>query len=419
MPDTPTLPLWAGRAVALVGILLVALSLRTAVAAISPIVSQIRFDLTLDSVGLGVIGSLPPVAFALSGFFGAALAKRIGLERLLVVSLVVTSVGQVVRSLAPTYWLLLGGSVLVFAGVGIANILLPPIVKRYFPDRQALLTSVYAALITISAAAPAAFAAPIADGAGWRVSVGIWAVISLAAIAPWTIVLLQHRRERLAATAADEAPEFAEPSAALLGRVSHSRTAKTLAVMFSVTGFHVYACFAWLPQILEDTTGATPAQAGTLLALYSVVALPSALIVPVLAARLRNVGVLLQIGVLFFLAGYLGLLLAPTFAPWLWMVLVGLGPLLFPASLALINLRSRTPAGSVALSGFVQGVGYSFAATGPILVGLVHDASGAWTLPLLLLIATALVLLIPSFLLRQKTFVEDDIDRALAAKAAR
>ena len=404
---------------ALLGILLVALSLRSAVAAISPIVSQIRADVALDSVGLGIIGALPPVAFALSGFFGATLAKRFGLERVLVVSLVVTVAGQFVRSLASGYGVLLGGSVLVFAGVGIANILLPPLVKRYFADRQALVTSVYAALLTFSAATPAALALPIADAAGWRVSIGVWAVIPLAAVAPWVIVLLQHRRERIAASEADEAPEFAEPSPAAFGRISHSRTAWALAMMFSFTSFHVYACFSWLPQILEDTAGVSAAEAGTLLALYSLVALPSALIVPLLASRLRNVGVLLQVGIVFFVTGYLGLLLAPASMPWLWMVLVGLGPLLFPAALTLINLRSRTAAGSVALSGFVQGVGYSFAAAGPILVGLTHDASGAWTIPLLVLIGTALLLLVPSFLLRQRVFVEDEIERVAAARAAR
>jgi CP family cyanate transporter-like MFS transporter len=118
--------------------------------------------------------------------------------------------------------------------------------------------------------------------------------------------------------------------------------------------------------------------------------IPAGLLVPLLAARLRSVAGLIYLAVAFFVAGYLGLILAPGSATWLWVTFAGLGPLLFPLVLVLINMRTRTHAGSVALSGFTQGVGYTLGALGPLVVGLLHQTTGAWTVPLIVLTVTAL-----------------------------
>lgn len=409
MPATRPLPLWAGRTMALLGILLVALNLRTAVAAISPIAAQIRVDIALDTVGLGVIGALPPVAFALSGLFGARLAHRVGLERLLVAAIAAMAVGHLLRGLAGAYWLLLAGSVVVFAGIGIANILLPPLVKRYFPDRIALITTLYVTVMAISTTVPAALAAPVADSAGWRTSLGVWSVLAVASLLPWVAVLLRHRRERAALAGTDEAPELVDAPPRLIGRIWHSRTAWILAVIFALPSFHAYAVFTWLPELLVDVAGVTRVQAGALLALWSIMGVPAALIVPGLASRMRNVGVLVQVAIGAFVAGYLRLLLAPATLTALWVLLAGVGAMLFPAALVLINLRTRTSDGSTALSGFVQGVGYTLGALGPLTVGLLNQASGGWTLPLVALIATALACIVPGWMLGRHAFVEDEI----------
>jgi CP family cyanate transporter-like MFS transporter len=142
---------------------------------------------------------------------------------------------------------------------------------------------------------------------------------------------------------------------------------------------------------------------------YAIMGLPAALVVPILAARMRNVGLLVQLGVVCFVAGYLGLLLAPTFAPLLWVVLAGLGPLVFPVCLVLINLRTRSQHTSTALSGVVQTIGYSIGAVGPLLVGILHSQTGGWTVPLLFLLATALVAAISGAMLTRPRYVEDDL----------
>jgi MFS transporter, CP family, cyanate transporter len=401
------IPLWAGRTMALVGILLVALNLRTAVASISPIAAQIGADIPLTAVGLGLIGMVPPVAFAASGFVAAPGARRFGLERMLLLAILAMVVGLLVRAAAGNYSVLLAGNIIALGGAGVGNILLPPLVKRYFPDRIGLLTSLYATVMSVSTAMPAGLAAPITSAVGWRASLGLWSILAVTSAIPWLVLLRQNRRER--AGLLEDAGEDLTPAPDLLSRIWRSRLAWVLALAFSISGFHAYAMFAWLPELLVQTAGVTPIQAGGLLSLFSLMGVPAALIVPILATRMKNVGLLVGAGIACFVLGYLGLLLAPASVPILWVALIGSGPLIFPACLVLINLRSRTHEGAVALSGFVQAVGYAIGALGPLLIGFLHELTGGWTLPLLVLIGTALGGLFTAVLLRKPVFVEDDL----------
>ena len=411
MGSTSPLPLWAGRSLALVGILLVALNLRTAVAAISPITGHIGEDIALSSVGLGVLGALPPIAFAVSGFVAPVIAKRIGLELAITLATVAMVAGDLARAFAGSFVQLMLGSVLALAGMGFGNILLPPAVKRYFPDRIGLVTTAYVTLLSISTAVPAILAAPVADAAGWRVSLGVWSVLAFSSLVPWFFLLLNNRKKRLAADPlGNDAVD--EPEAALFRRMLRSRTAWAIALAMAVSSLNAYATFAWFPELLTDIAGVDRIGAGALLAIYGIMGLPTGLLVPVLAARMRNVGLLVQLGVLFFVTAYLGLLFIPTYATWLWVVLAGLGPILFPVCLVLINLRTRSHHTSIALSGFVQSIGYTVGATGPFIVGILHDVTTGWTVPLIFLLGTALVAAISGFMLVKPRFVEDELRAA-------
>lgn len=400
-------PLLRGRLLVFAGIVLVALNLRTAVAAVSPIVDRISVDLPLDPVVIGVLGATPPLAFALSGVLGPLLARLAGLEGALIAAIGIMVLGHLGRALAPATGVLVVATVATLLGVGVANVLLPPIVKRYFPDRVGGLTALYATIMSVSAAAPALVAVPLADAAGWRASLGVWFVSSLVVALPWIAALVARRAEPRDVVAF-EARELAP---GLERRLIRSRIAWALAGMFAATSINVYAAFAWFPLLLTDTAGVGEADAGALLALYTIAGFPSALVVPVLAARLRSVTPLIVTGLACYVVGGLGLLLAPQAVPALWMLLAGLGPLLFPLALVLIGLRSRTAAVAVALSGFVQGVGYISAAVGTFLVGVLHSATDGWTVPLVFLLAV-LVLVVPSLLvLGRPQAVEDELAR--------
>jgi len=397
--------LFFGRSLAFVGILLVAANMRTAVAGLSPIVTRIDADIPLNVVSIGVLGMLPPVCFAVFGIFAPVFARKLGLERFLLIALLALAVGHVSRGLAVSLTGLLLASALTFAGLGIGNVLLPPLVKKYFPDRVGLMTSLYVLVVSLSALVPPLVAVPVADALGWRTSLGMWMVVSLLALLPWITMLVRDRTESVPTPVLDEA------DSALLSRIWGSSIAWAIAVVFAMSSLNAYAFFAWIPQLLIDTAGVSPAQAGVLLAIYAGMGIPCALVIPILTARMKNVGLLVYIGVALFIAGDLGLLLAPGSHTWLWVTLAGLGPLFFPLALVLINLRTRTHTGAVALSGFVQSVGYTIGAFGPLVFGLLHEVSGGWTWPLLFLIATACAMPIAATVISRPHMLEDDVNR--------
>lgn len=413
VPADAAAPLWAGRALALVGVVLVAVNLRTAVAALSPIFSDINVDLPLSSLDIGILGTLPPLCFAFFGLMAPVLQRRLRVESLLIVALSAMVVGDALRAFAVSYAMLVVASGLTFAGMAIGNVMLPPLVKKYFPDRIGPLTALYATAMSLFALLPPLIAVPVSDGLGWRFSVGMWGILAVLAIVPWIRLLANDRRLTPDVKAAEGV--VPEADGELLGRARHSRIAWSLGIMFGVTALNTYACFAWLPQILTDVAGVDQASAGALLSLYAGTGIPGSLLVPVVAARLKNVSAIVIAGVAFFIIGYVGLLIIPTVAPVLWVAFAGLGGLLFPLALLLINKRSRTQRGSVALSGFVQGTGYLLGALGPLVVGVLHQVTGTWTTPLVFLLSTTLVVLLVVRVVSRPHMVEDDWHRDSAA----
>ncbi|MGW6172577.1 MFS transporter [Arthrobacter sp. NPDC055138] len=437
----------------LAGILLLALSLRLAVSGVSPVLAGIAAELPFGTASTGVLGMLPTAAFAAAGFAVPVLVRRIGLEVLLLVAIVMAAVGQLGRAMAsdvPSFLVLSG---LTMAGYGVGNILLPPLVKRYFPDRIGLITALYVTLLAVSTAFSPLLAVPLEEAAGWRFSIGVWAAVSVAALVPWLVTAwTEHSRRKIsrlvlqpyrpgglepdqddgaqarhALAVAGVGGAGASSVAGLDGpapgppatvqattattrttavRVWRSPLAWGLALVFAGTSSNTFSMFTWLPPLLVDS-GMLPPMAGTMLAYYAILALPTSLLVPLIAARLRNpLGLgLLFIG--FYAAGYAGLLLSPSFGTWLWITLAGLGQGTFALALLLVNLRTRTTAGAGALSGFAQGIGYTVACAGPLAFGLLRDVSGDWAASFGLLGAALLLLAVGLVIVGRPRYLED------------
>ncbi|MEV7646185.1 MFS transporter [Arthrobacter sp. NPDC089319] len=437
----------------LAGILLLALSLRLAVSGVSPVLAGIAAELPFGTASTGVLGMLPTAAFAAAGFAVPVLMRRIGLEVLLLVAIVMAAVGQLGRAMAsdvPSFLVLSG---LTMAGYGVGNILLPPLVKRYFPDRIGLITALYVTLLAVSTAFSPLLAVPLEEAAGWRFSIGVWAAVSVAALVPWLVTAwTEHSRRKIsrlvlqpyrpgglepdqhdgaqtrhALAAVGVGGAGASSMAGLDGpapgppatvqaitattrttavRVWRSPLAWGLALVFAGTSSNTFSMFTWLPPLLVDS-GMLPPMAGTMLAYYAILALPTSLLVPLIAARLRNpLGLgLLFIG--FYAAGYAGLLLSPSFGTWLWITLAGLGQGTFALALLLVNLRTRTTAGAGALSGFAQGIGYTVACAGPLAFGLLRDVSGDWAASFGLLGAALLLLAVGLVIVSRPRYLED------------
>ncbi|HSU36816.1 MAG TPA: MFS transporter, partial [Propionibacteriaceae bacterium] len=273
----------------------------------------------------------------------------------------------------------------------------------HFPDRIGLISAAYSTALATGVAVASFATVPIAEASGqpegWRWGLGIWALTAVIAVPVW--LLMATRDRPVAVSRADDAT-------ITIRDVARTRVGWILAVFFGLQALQAYAIFGWLPTIYIDA-GYSPATAGVLLGIATSVGIPLAFILPAYAARHpRPIGMMVVI-VLCCLAGYLGLLIAPTTTPWLWAALLAVGTSAFPVILTLIGLRARTSAGTSALSGFSQSVGYVLAAPGPFLVGVIHDATGEWTAPLLFLAALTVPFLIVAILATRPRLVEDEV----------
>ncbi|MGV8966807.1 MAG: MFS transporter [Cellulomonas sp.] len=407
---------WRGRWVALIGIVLVGLNLRIVVGAVSPILAAVRVDVALTDQQVGILGTIPVASFAVFGSLAPLLARRFGLEPTLAVAMAVSAVAEIVRSTTSAPAGFLGWTVIVLAGMGMGNVLLPPIVKRYFPDRIGAVTAAYSMAMAVSTTIPALLAVPLAEQFGWRLTLASWSVIAVIAVVPWAVVIGRsgavradlgtrlrgartstRTRRLVTGTGRDDGDR---------GRVARTSLAWGLAVLFGVNSLNSYAVFAWLPLILADA-GLTPEQGGRGLALFAILALPGSFVVPPLTARLRNPLPLVYLFAACFVVAYLGLILSPGRGTYLWIGFLGIAPSVFPLVITLLSLRTRTPAGAVALSGFVQGVGYTVAALGPLVVGLLYGATGTWTGALAFLLGTVAVLVVAGTVACRPGMLED------------
>ncbi|RKS90124.1 CP family cyanate transporter-like MFS transporter [Microbacterium sp. AG790] len=406
MTDPRPRSLWRGRLLALVGVVLVAFSLRSAVAALSPIISEVQADFAVPTWVVGLIGTAPPVCFAVFGIVTPILERRFGLERLAAASMLIVTAALIARSLAGNAATLLLATTVLFAAVGVGNVVLPPLIKTYFPDRVGTMTALYSALLAMAAFVPPLVAVPVADAAGWRFSLGMWAILALLAVVPWVTLVARANVARAQAPVAVDAP-----APGVLGRLPRLALAWALAGTFGISAASVYACFAWLPVVLVDIAGVSHAEAGALLSLFGAMGLPWSIIVPILITRWHRVGVVYAAALIAGLTGVAGMLIAPAAATILWVVLLGTPQALFPAVLVLIQLRSRTHEGSVALSGFAQSVGYGIAALFPLMFAVVHELTGQWQ-PVLIVFGLLFLATIPTGLIvtRPRT-IEDEWER--------
>ncbi len=386
--------LWAGFA-----IVVTAFNLRTAVTGFTPLLEIIGSDLAFGVMLAGLLGTIPAAAFGVFGFLAPAVTKRFGLERTAAVALAMTALSLVLRAFAPNSAVLILSTVLALAGIGAANVVVVPLVKAWFADRLALWTSLYLILMQTGQFLAPLIAVPLAVGATWRVSVGMWAAPAAVAAVAWFVLAITLPADGHHVVAAAATTERAPT-------IARSSTVWGLMVLFAMLSLSNYAIITWLPSVLTDAGGSAEL-GGTMVALYSAWGMVAALVVPQLATRLANPFIVVVICAIALIVGYVGLLLSPVAGTLAWVCALGIGVSTFPLCMTLINRRTRTSQTASAVSGFVQGIGYAIACVGPIGLGLLHEATGSWTIPLLVLAATTVPGLVAGWFACRPRFVED------------
>lgn len=413
-------PRWVVRLL-IAGLVLAALNLRPAISALGPLLKEVRDDLGMSGAVAGLLTSVPALCFAVFGSLAPRLARRRGPAPVVLAGMVAITAGLALRPFAGGTAAFLAASALALAGIAVSNVLMPVVVKRWFPDRIGSMTGLYSMGLALGTACAAAVTVPMtgAMGGSWRAGLGSWALVGVLAIVPWAVVLKDPGSRRPAPRAAGEgepgqdcgteaATPPATPAAPASGRmrIGTSPTAWALGGFFGLQASAAYIILGWLPQIFRDA-GVPASSAGLMLAVTMGMGVPLAFVVPRMATRMRHQGPLVISLGLCGLTGYAGLWLAPAAGAWLWAVLLGIANCAFPVALTMISLRSRSSAGVAKLSAFAQSTGYLLSIPGPLLVGVLHDAVGGWHAPLMLMTGLLLAQTVVGVLAGRDRVIED------------
>lgn len=376
-------------------LLLAAVNLRLTVAAIPPVLDQIRQSTGLSAAGAGLLTGAPVFCFGLAALAAPRLIRRFSMGPLLGMALLTVTAGAVIR-LEPSVYSLFLGTVLLGCGIAVGNVLLPGLVKRDFPSHRVLMTTLYSVALSGGAALAAALTVPIehTTGAGWRVAVAAWGVPALIAVALWA----PHVRE-----------EAARGDSGEHGAVVHGLWRDPLAWCVSgfmgLQSFGFYATLNWLPTIVE-AHGISEAHAGLLLSLSSIAGMAGALSAPSLERRIAHKSAAVVVSVGALLAGYTGLLVSPGALTYAWCVLFGVGQ---GATLALalgyIVARAPDSRHAAQLSMMAQSSGYLIASAAPFAMGALHGATHSWNAPVVMLLVSLVPLLATGLLASQSRHV--------------
>ncbi|WP_370420079.1 CynX/NimT family MFS transporter [Streptomyces sp. QH1-20] len=384
----PTAPVAAARrrlrahpALVMLGIVLASLNMRAALAGVSPLLGEIGDHFHLAAAASSLVTTIPLVFMGLGSIFAPKLARRWGTEAVLCGALALLCGGIVLR-VAPPVVALFVGCALVGTAIALLNVLMPGLIKRDFPDRAASMTALYSTAMILGATVSAASAVPLENAlGGWQGSLASWALLAALAAAVWIPQVVISRR------GTGHGQPSAKPVAAGGGTdLVRTPLAWQITLFMGSQSLVAYVCIAWLPTIFTDH-GMSKAEAGLVFAFSTLVQMAGSFVVPMLAGRMRSQRLLAVVVVLFMAAGISGLLVAPVAGAWLWAVLLGIGQGgALGLALTMMVLRTRDAHTAARLSGMAQTWGYLLAAVGPFALGAVHQATGGWNIPIILLL---------------------------------
>lgn len=378
------------------GILLIAANLRAPITSVGPVITEISETLNLSPAFVGLLTAIPLISFALLSAFAPKVARKTGLERLLLYSLLVLAIGLFIRSVGNVP-LLFAGAALIGAAITVGNVLMPALIKKKFPNKVGIVTGMYLVSMNLSSALAAGFSIRIGQisGMGWQGSIGIWGVLALVTLLIW---YPQARKSPIVNK------QDRKTSSRALWK---SRLAWNIAIFMGLQSLLFYCLAAWLPAILQSW-GMSPDRSGWMLSSIQMAQLPIMLIGPILAARMKNQLTMVWITFILLLLGLAGIIFWKTtlIIPSVILIGISLG-LAFTLAMMFMVLRTRTTSESAELSGMSQTVGYIIAACGPPLFGALFSLADNWHVPLALLLVATIALWVVGLSSAKDKYVSD------------
>ncbi|MEV8325720.1 MFS transporter [Kitasatospora sp. NPDC056731] len=354
-------------------ICLVAANLRTSLTGVGTLLPAIEQGSGLTASWGGLLSTLPLLTFAATSPLVARASHRFGSARLLVAALGALAVGTVVRSL-PSVICLFAGTVILSAAIAFGNVLLPAMIRRSVPAHRIQgVSALYVTVMGVTAAVSSGISAPLSHSlpGSWHTALAWGIAFTIAALLVW---LPRMRGDGArASTGATRSP--APWRSGLAWQVSMFMGLQSLAF---------YTAVAWLPSILIHH-GTSSTTAGWMLFYYQLISLATSGLLPLLT-RGRHDQRWTAAGASVIVAGGFTVLVSAPALSVVACTLLGLGGgACLVLALTFQSERAGSSGEAAALAGMAQSIGYLVAAAGPLLLGILHDATGSWTLPLIVL----------------------------------
>ena len=364
----------------ILGILFISFNLRAPITAVGPIKSLIQAEYGLSQAASGFITTLPLLAFAVVSPFVAKISGKFGQAKTMMAGLLLILVGEFIRSYTGSVGLFVGAAV-IGVGIAIGNVIIPAIIKGNFAEKVGAVTSVYTSGMCIYAAVGAGISQPLASGMGlgWKHALSSWFILTIITILIWAPQLKK-----------DSAPKAAAAATAVKSSgksIWTSGLAWGVTLYMGIQSLLFYSLVAWLPDIITSK-GLTPEFAGSMAMLFQLMAIPATLLIPSLCDKFKDQRMLDFVTCIIYAAGMTVFLLGQTTMMVILAVVlmaIGMGGSI-SLSIAFISLRSPNRVRASELSGMSQSAGYLLAAVGPTMIGSISDATGSFTLPVLIFI---------------------------------
>ncbi|AJK68325.1 MFS transporter [Corynebacterium marinum] len=387
-------------------VFIAAFNLRAGISSLGAVLADTLDAFQVGGSLAGVITAIPGLFFAIFGLLAVPLAIRLGLTRTLFLGAALAVIGLAARPWVGGIWVFIVFTALVTTGIAVANVLLPAWIKNHGGRHIVALMTVYGSVLGFSGAV-GPLTAVISDAPdAWRWALFLWTIPAALQVLVWFGLVLRVGRDVPSSTPPRTAGHTGGPVRSV--SLWRSPTAVFLMLFFGLQSMHAYIQMGWLPKIYVDH-GVSAATASLALALTGSFNIIGGLIMPAIIHRLRSIVWLPVLFSALMGAGYLGLWLAPATTPMLWAALLGVGGFCFPTAIALIPARSRVPLVTARLSGFVQPIGYVIAAAGPLLVGVVREATGGWSVILPVLMALCALMAAVGFRAARNVSIDDEL----------
>ena len=376
-------------------IVLLAFCMRAPFTVVGSVLTFINEDLHLSGSASGMLTTVPVLCFAFLSLFVDGCNRRFGAGKLMLLAMLTMAAGILLRNVYSTSGLFIG-TILIGAAIAVCNVMMPTLVKAFFPERLGLMTGIYTTAMSLVAGIGSSLSVAIAVNSGWKASLTVW-------IIPVVIAILCWMPYRKTSTALEN-----QTKGLSLSFLFRSRTAWWAALYMGIQCMMYYCYVAWFPTILQQIVSAE--MAGMLTSVYMFISIPASFLTPIIADKMKNQSLLgVIIGVLYVIA-MVSLMFCSN--PIFLVLTLLCGGICAGASfsyiLALFAMHTKNAADATSLSGFAQSVGNLIAAIGPALMGQLLDRTGSWTIPLGLLSVISVSLIILGYLVGRNEIIAQE-----------